>query len=341
MRKMPSLQKLCDLIDGTLHGDPHYTIRSINSIDRASADEITFAATDNINTAAIKAGALIVRQNSTIHYPNLIKVDEPYQAFAILMQFFFPENRFGDSIHPQAFISDTAKLADKVSVGMFTYIGDQTTIGENSDIHPMVAIYNNVKIGRGCTIYANVTIRENVEIGDHVLIHPGTVIGADGFGFYRLRDRIPYKIPQRGKVIIGNHCEIGANCCIDRSTIENTIIEDHVKLDNMVQIGHNVTVGEGTTISALTGISGSVKIGKKVIMGGQVGIADHINIGEGVMIAGKTGITKDVPANTIISGSPHLEIRQWRKNYAIFRNLDKYIERIKNLEKKINQLEEK
>ena len=301
---MPNLQTICKLIQGKLEGNPQFTIRSVNSIDQATPEEIAFAANENINTNEIHAGALIVRMDSSLTYDNLIRVEEPYQAFATLVQHFFPEERFSNSINNQAYISESATIAKDSSVGVFSYIGNGTTVGENTDIHAGVTIYHNVKIGKNCIIYANVTIRENVEIGDDVIIHPGVVIGADGFGFYRRQDRIPHKIPQRGKVVIGNHCEIGANCCIDRSTIASTIIKDHVKLDNMVQIGHNVIVEEGTTISALTGISGSVKIGKKVIMGGQVGIADHINIGDGVMIAGKTGISKDVPANTVVAGNP-------------------------------------
>jgi len=174
-----------------------------------------------------------------------------------------------------------------------------------------------------------------------VTIQPGAVIGADGFGFTRLSNGQPVKIPQKGKVIIGNNCEIGANTCIDRSTIEETILNDYVKIDNLVQIGHNTKIGKSTAISALSGISGSVEIGENVIMGGQVGIADHIKITDGVMIAARCGVSKNIKNKSIIAGSPHQEIAKWRKSFVIYRNIEKYIEKIKILENKIKKLEEK
>jgi UDP-3-O-[3-hydroxymyristoyl] glucosamine N-acyltransferase len=198
-----------------------------------------------------------------------------------------------------------------------------------------------VKIGKNCLVYSNVIIREGVEIGDDVIIHSGAVIGADGFGFTRDSNGIPIKIPQKGSLIVGNGCEIGANTCIDRSTIEETVLNSHVKLDNLVQIGHNVTIGSGTAISSQTGISGSTVIGQGVTMGGQVGIADHVKIADGVMIAAKTGVTGNIDKRGIVAGIPHTGIREWRKSWVIFRNLEKYIDRIKVLEEKIREMEEK
>ena len=220
-------------------------------------------------------------------------------------------------------------------------MGENSEIGENTEIHSGVIIYNDVKIGNDCIIYSNVVIREDVDIGDNVIIQPGVVIGGDGFGFTRLQDGTPVKVPQKGKVIIGSHCEIGANTCIDRSTIEETVLGDYVKLDNMVQVGHNVKIGKFTAISAHAGISGSVQVGENVIMGGQVGIADHVKIVDGVMIAAKSGISGNIKRKGIVAGIPHQDIRKWRKNHAIFRNLDNYVERIKALEKKIKEMEEK
>ncbi|UCH95891.1 MAG: UDP-3-O-(3-hydroxymyristoyl)glucosamine N-acyltransferase, partial [Candidatus Aminicenantes bacterium] len=202
-------------------------------------------------------------------------------------------------------------------------------------------IYPHVKIGKNCLIYSQVVIREEVEIGDHVIIQPGAVIGADGFGFTRLSDGTPVKIPQKGKVVIGSYCEIGANTCIDRATIEKTVLGDYVKLDNLIQVGHNVRIGKGTAISALTGISGSVEIGENVIMGGQVGIADHAKIADGVMVVAKTGIHGHVKKKGIIAGIPHQDFMTWKKDQAIFKNLEKYVDRIKQLEKKIKEMEEK
>ena len=202
-------------------------------------------------------------------------------------------------------------------------------------------IYRDVTIGRDCLIYANVVIRENVEIGDRVIIHPGAVIGADGFGYGHNADGTPVKIPQKGKVIIAAGCEIGANTCIDRSTIEETVLAENVKLDNLVQIGHNVRIGKNTIVSSQSGISGSTEIGAQVVMGGQVGIADHIKIADGVMIAAKSGVSGSVKTKMIVAGYPHQEIGAWRKNTVLARNLADWKEKLRLIEKKIKELEEK
>jgi UDP-3-O-[3-hydroxymyristoyl] glucosamine N-acyltransferase len=338
---MINLKEISHLIEGELKGDPDYEITSVNSLEKALKDEITFSIKNNINTASLHAGALVVAKGSPIDYPNLIYVEEPYVAFARLLEYFSPHRRFNRGIDGKAAVSPDAVIGNDVSIGPFSYVGENTEIGDNTEIHTNVSIYYNVKIGKNCIIYSNVVLREDVEIGDNVVIQPGVVIGGDGFGFPRLRDGTLARIPQKGRVIIGSFCEIGANTCIDRSTIEETVLGDHVKLDNMVQVGHNVKIGKSTAISAHTGISGSVEIGEQVTMGGQVGIADHVKITDGVMVAAKTGITGHIKERGIVAGIPHQDIRKWRKNYAIFRNMENYVERIKSLEKKIKEMEEK
>jgi UDP-3-O-[3-hydroxymyristoyl] glucosamine N-acyltransferase len=338
---MINLEKISKLIKGELQGDPKYLIKSVNSLKKATKDHISFAAKDSMNIQSTHAAALIVAKGSKIKYPNLIFVEDPYMSFAELLNYFSPHKRFNHEIDGRAIVSKSADIGEDVSIGAFSYVGEHSQIGVHTEIHAGVKIYHNVKIGKNCIIYSNVVIREDVEIGDHVIIQPGVIIGADGFGYARRPDGIPVKIPQKGKVLIGNHCEIGANACIDRSTIEETELKDHVKLDNLVQVGHNVKIGSKTAISGLTGISGSTEIGENVIIGGQVGIGDHIKIADGVMVAGKTGITGNIKEKSIVSGYPHQEIRKWRKNQVIFRNLEKYVDRIKYLEKKIKELEEK
>jgi UDP-3-O-[3-hydroxymyristoyl] glucosamine N-acyltransferase len=340
---MPNLNELSQLVEGELKGDPAFEIITVNSLNKAAPTEIAFSIKDSIDVQSLRAGALVVGRNSRISYPNLIYVDEPYVAFARLLNYFFPYRRFNEGIDGQASIAANAIIGENVSIGPFSCVGENTRIGENSEIHSGVQIYRNVTIGKNCLIYSNVVIREEVEIGDNVIIQPGAVIGADGFGFTRLKDGTPVKVPQKGKVIIGNHCEIGANTCIDRSTIEETVLGDYVKLDNLVQVAHNVRIGNFSAISAQTGISGSTTIGANVIMGGQVGIADHASIADGVMIAAKTGISGQITQRCIVAGIPHQDMRQWRRNIAIVRNLEEYVERIKILEKKINQkqMEEK
>jgi UDP-3-O-[3-hydroxymyristoyl] glucosamine N-acyltransferase len=335
---MINLQSIAKQINGQLKGDPLFEVKTVNSIDNATEQEITFSVKDTIDTTSLKAGALVVKRNSSLQYPNLIYVDEPYAAFATLLNLFFPHQRFNEGIDSNTFIAPDAVLGPNVSIGAFSYVGEKCEIGANGEIHSGVKIYRDVKIGKNCLIYSNVVIREEVEIGDNVVIQPGVVIGADGFGFTRLSDGRPVKIPQKGKVVIGHNCEIGANTCIDRSTIEETLLGDYVKLDNLVQIGHNCRIGKGTAMSALCGVSGSVQIGENVIMGGQVGIADHVKITDGVMIAAKAGVSGNIKKKGIIAGIPHQDFNKWKKNYAIFRNLDTYIERLKELEKKIKKI---
>ena len=337
---MNTLESIARFLDGEARGNPATPIRGVNSLEQASHDEITFLVKKGFDPATLKAGALIVARGSMVEYPNLIYVDHPYMAFARLLDYFHPAIPFCEGIHPDARVAETATLGKNVTLGPFTTIGEDAGIGDNTQIHSGVIVYPGAKVGNACLIYSNVVIREGVSIGDHCIIHSGVVIGADGFGFSRDSEGIPRKIPQKGRVTIGSHCEIGANSCIDRSTIEETRLGNHVKLDNMVQVGHNTHIGDGSTISALTGISGSVRVGRNVIMGGQVGIADHVHIADGVVIAGKTGVTGHIKSRQIISGYPHSEIRKWRRSQVLLRNLDEYVERIATLEEKIKKLEE-
>lgn len=336
---MKNLKELAQLLDGEWQGDPLYTVESVNSLEHACEKEIAFSIKPTLDPTTVKAGILVVARGSTIQYPNLIYVAEPYVAFALLLELFYPHVPFNQGIDPQAAVAPSAQLGQHVSIGAFSYIGEHTQIGDHTEIHTGVKIYGDVKIGSHCLIYANVVIREGVEIGDYVIIQPGAVIGADGFGFTRLIDGTPVKIPQKGKVKIGNYCEIGANTCIDRSTVEETVLGDYVKLDNLIQIAHNVHIGRGTAISSQTGISGSVEIGENVIMGGQVGIADHIKIADGVMIVAQSGISGHIKSKGIYAGSPHQNFDKWKRSYAAFRNLETFIERLKELEKKIKELE--
>lgn len=339
---MPNLRAICQKIEGHLKGDPNLDIRGVNSLHLAGKGEITFCANPKTDISSIQADALIVQSESPVDFPNLIYVANPYLAFAQLLEFFKPRKPFCDGIDASAIVSPEAKLGKHVRVGAMSYVGDGCQVDDHTEIHSGVVIYPNVKIGAHCLIYSKVVIREGVEIGDHAIIHPGVVIGGDGFGFAMDSDGIPRKIPQKGKVVIGNHVEIGSNCCIDRSTLEETLIEDHVKMDNLVQVGHNVKIGQGTRISGQTGIAGSVNIGKNVVTGGQVGIADHLTIEDEVMIAAKTGITGNVLDKGItIAGYPHQDIRIWRKSQVILRNMQTYIDRIKKLEKRIQEMENK
>ena len=338
---MNDLKALSELISGKLSGDPGLMIRAVNSLDKAGPDEIAIAVKPGMVTGKIRAGALVVTEDSGIGYPNLIYVRDPFVALSVLISHFFPPERFSTGVGRFVSIAESADIGENTSIGDFSYVGENTVIGSDCEIHSGVKIYNNVKIGARALIYSNVVIREDVVIGDNVVIQPGAVIGSDGFGFARDGEGKPVKIPQRGNVVIGNHCEIGANVCIDRSTLDTTVICDSVKIDNLVQIGHNVKVGEGTSISAQSGVSGSTEIGKNVIMAGQVGLADHIKIGDGVMIAAKAGISGNVKDKAVVAGIPHQDFKSWKRSQVILRNIDKYIERIKILENKTGKKEDK
>jgi UDP-3-O-[3-hydroxymyristoyl] glucosamine N-acyltransferase len=338
---MINLSEISQKVNGELKGNPNWQIESVNSLEKAGPREVAFSIKETVPVETLKAGALIVKKNSQLRYANLIYVEEPYRAFALLLDFFFPTPRFNEIVDTRASVAANARIGRNVGIGPFSYVGESCEIGDNSEIHANVTIYPHVKIGKNCLIYSNVVIREEVEIGDHVIIQPGAVIGADGFGFTRLSDGTPIKIPQKGKVRIHSHCEIGANTCIDRSTIEETVLNDYVKLDNLIQVAHNVRIGKGTAISALTGISGSVQIGENVVMGGQVGIADHAKIPDGLMVAAHTGIHGQVKQKGPIAGTPHQDLGTWKRNQAILKNLETYMDRIKQLEKKIKEMEEK
>ncbi|HDP94403.1 MAG TPA: UDP-3-O-(3-hydroxymyristoyl)glucosamine N-acyltransferase [Candidatus Aminicenantes bacterium] len=338
---MNTLMEISFLLRGELKGDPNTPVLGVNSLERAGASEIAFLAKRDAEPSAIQAAALVVARDNPIEYPNLVYVDDPYLAFAQLLEHFFPARPCCTGVNDSARVDVDARLGQNVRLGAFVEVGAAASIGDDTEIHSGCVVYPGAVIGRSCLVYANVVIREGVVIGDHCIIHAGAVIGSDGFGFSRDSGGIPRKIPQKGKVIIGDHCEIGANTCIDRSTIEETRLENHVKLDNLVQVGHNCRIGSGSTISALTGISGSVDVGRNVIMGGQVGIADHLRIADGVMIAGKTGVSGHIKKRGIIAGNPHMDLRGWRRMHALLRNLDDYYARIRELEKQIKELEAK
>lgn len=340
---MTNLKTIADLVAGQLHGNPELSIRGVQSLSQAGAGEIAFIARGkkDVDLSTIRAAALIVAVDSAIDFPNRVLVVDPQLAFAKLLEFFHPQQPFCTGVAANATVADRAVLGKNVRIGPFSFVGENSRIGENTEIHAGVVIYRDVTIGRDCLIYSRVVIRENVEIGDRVIIHPGAVIGADGFGYGHAADGTPVKIPQKGRVFIASGSEIGANTCIDRSTIEETSLGENTKLDNLVQIGHNVRIGRNTIISSQTGISGSTTIGAQVVMGGQVGIADHITIADGVMIAAKSGVSGSVKSKMIVAGIPHQEIGAWRKSMVLLRNLGAWKEKLQTIEAKIKAWEAK
>ncbi len=341
---MLKLKEIAALVGGRLEGDGEKPILGVNSLRRAGSDEIAYVTRETekrMPAPPPAAGALIVGEDSVWGGGNRVRVAQPQLAFARLLEHFHPRRPFCRGISPQALVDPGAVVEEGASIGPFSYVGPGARIGAGSELHAGVIVYGGVTIGRDCLIYSQVVIREGTEIGDEVVIQPGAVIGGDGFGFARDAQGRPVKIPQVGRVIIGRGCEIGANTCIDRSTIEETELGPYVKLDNLVQIGHNVQVGREATLCAQTGISGSTTIGCQVIMGGQVGVADHLTIGDGVMVSAKSGISGSVAARTVVAGYPHQEMGRWRRNMAVARHLDDLLERVRKLEYIRKELEAK
>ncbi len=338
-----SIQKIADYLQGNIEGDASAEIKNIAKIEEAQPGEITFLAnpiyTPHIYTT--KASAVIVKDDFVPEKKittTLIKVKDPYQAFSQLLEFYNKSLDDKNGIEEPVKIDASAQIDENVYIGAFTYIGKNVRIGKNVKIFPHTFIGDDVVIGDNSIIYANVSIYHDTQIGNNVTIHSNSVIGADGFGFAPNNGNDFKKVPQIGNVIIEDYVEIGANASIDRATMGATIIRRGVKLDNFIQVAHNVEIGENTVIAALTGISGSSKIGKNCMIGGQVGIAGHLKIGNDVKVGAQSGISHNLKDGEIVVGTPAIPIRKFKKSSIIFKNLDDLYQRIQNLEKEINKL---
>ena len=273
---------------------------------------------------------------------TLIKVENSYEAFASLLRLVDQARPRKKGIHTTAIIEATAKVGSDVFIGPYTYVGENCIIGDGCSIYPHVYIGDNTKLGNNCTVNPGVKIYHDCILGEGCIIHAGTVIGSDGFGFAPQSESEFMKITQLGNVVLEDHVEIGANVAIDRATMGSTIIRKGVKLDNLIQIAHNVEVGENSVMAAQTGISGSTKVGKNCMFGGQVGLAGHLKIANGTKIGAQGGILGDVKEeNTAIIGSPAIEVKQFLRSSVIFKKLPEMKLKIDSLEKEIESLKKK
>ncbi len=306
------LKEIAKKIGGVLIGDGEVEIKGVSTLEEAKEGDIAPYYRKKFLPLArtTRASAILTMKGLELEGHNMILVENPRAALADIITILYPERR-KTGISATAKISPSAKIGRNVFIGEYVVIGDGSEVGDGTEIHSGTVVYENVKIGKNCRIYANVVIREETRIGDNVILHPGVVIGADGFGFEAGK-----KIPQIGRVIIGNNVEIGANTCVDRAAIGTTVIEDNVKIDNLCQIAHGVKIGKGTLMAGMSAIGGSAKIGKGVIIAGMVGIRDNIEVGDGVMIAARAGITKSVRPGEIVAGFPHTDIKVWRRAIA-------------------------
>ncbi|MCX8109976.1 MAG: UDP-3-O-(3-hydroxymyristoyl)glucosamine N-acyltransferase [Syntrophorhabdaceae bacterium] len=340
---MISLREICEIIDGELIGDGSIIISGISGIEEAKKGDITFLVQAGyeryIDTC--QASAIIVSSAYADRFKdkNLIVVQNPQLAYIKVAGLFDLNKNKEPGISPLAIISKDAEIAPDAAISPFVYIGQGVKIGRGVWIHPFVYIGDGASIGEDTIIYPGVTIYNRTEIGKRVIIHGGSIIGADGFG-YMWDGEGHRKIPQLGKVVIEDDVEIGANVTIDRASLDKTVIKKGTKIDNLVQIAHNVTIGENSIIVAQVGIAGSSKIGRNVVLAGQVGVRDHVVIGDNVRAGGQTGITKDVKAGSSVSGTPHMPHKEWLKLQAQLKRLPELFERMKKIEERLFSGEE-
>lgn len=336
-----ALKELARLVDGEVVGAAEIEITGVAGIKEAREGEITFLANSKYESylATTRASAVIADSEEGSPKP-VIKVSNPYLAFLKVMSLFSEgyADRFARGVHPTAIVAKSARIAADVSIGAYCFVGEDVVLGARTRILPLVCILDGVKIGEDCLIYPQVTVREHCLVGDRVILHSGVVIGSDGFG-YAKDGEVNRKIPQIGIVQIEDDVEIGANAAIDRATTDVTLIKRGVKIDNLVQIAHNVVVGEDSILAAQVGVSGSTQLGRNVVLAGQAGLVGHIHIGDNAMVGAQGGVTKSIPANTRVSGYPAREHGSARKIYALIARLPELFKDMRQLAKRIEALE--
>ncbi len=333
--------QIASILNGKIVGDESVIIDKLSKIEEGTEGSISFLSNSKYtkHIYSTKASIVIVNEKFVLEKKintTLIKVKDAYQAFTQLLAYYNKIKIDKKGIEEPTFVSKTAILGKNYYIGAFVYLGNNVEIGDNAKIFPHVFIGDNVTIGANTILFSGSKIYSETHIGKNCIIHANAVIGSDGFGFVPTENGDYQKIPQTGNVSIGNDVEIGAACTIDRATLGSTLIRDGVKLDNQIQIAHNVEIGENTVIAAQTGIAGSSKIGKNCIIGGQVGIAGHINIGNNVKVQAQSGIGKSLKDDSIVQGSPSFNYSDWNKSYVHFKNLPKTISTI---EKRLNSIQ--
>jgi UDP-3-O-[3-hydroxymyristoyl] glucosamine N-acyltransferase len=331
-------RQIAEILDGKVEGNPDVTISSLSKIEEGLPGTMTFLA-NPVYTPFIyitKASVIVVNDDFVPTQPvsgTLIRVDNAYASFAKLLELYQTMQSGKKGISPMAFISKSAKIGEDVYIAEFVSIGENAVIGNRVKLYPQTVLGDNVSVGDNTTLYAGVKLYHDCVVGKDCTLHAGVVIGADGFGFAPQTGEQYRKVLQAGNVVIHDNVEIGANTTIDRATLGSTVIHQGVKIDNLIQVAHNVEIGENTVIAAQTGIAGSTKIGKNCMIAGQVGIVGHLNIGDDVKIGAQSGIEHDIKDGEIYLGTPALEIGKARRLYVYWRNLDQLIKKIYQLEK--------
>ncbi len=335
-----TLGELAGLLNARLDGDGEIVIAGISGINEAGPGDLTFVHNPKYASAiaTTKAAAIILDEESDCAGKPVLRTEQPYLSFALALKIFAPDQNLPNTISDLAFVSPEAEIGEEVGIGPFAVVEKGAKIGSRSSIGAGSFIGTGVNIGEDCIIYPNVTVREYCVLGDRVILQPGVVIGGDGFGFAPTPEGI-YKVPQIGAVELGDDVEVQANACVDRGTISNTIIEKSAKVDNLVQLAHNVQIGENTMIAAQTGIAGSTIIGKRCIFGGQVGLVGHIKIDDDVTFGAQAGVIKDMKGPEVYWSTPARPLAKVKRTEAYINQLEKLVKRVKELEKKVADLE--
>jgi len=334
-------QQIAGILEGDIFGNPDVEVSKLSKIEEGTEGSLTFLANPKYKSYIYSTKASITIVNKTFEPEHdlsttLIKVEDAYKSFSKLLEYYNQVKFNKQGIEQPSFISESAKLGDDVYIGAFTYVGDNVRVGNNVKIFPNAYIGDNVTIGNDTIIFSGAKIYTETIIGNNCVINSGVIIGADGFGFVPDETGEYSKVPQIGNVIIEDYVDIGAATTIDRATLGSTIIRRGVKLDNQIQIAHNVEIGKNTVIAAQTGIAGSTKIGENCQIGGQVGIAGHLIIGDNVKVQAQTGIGHRVKDGEKLYGSPAIDYGNYVKSYVHFKNLPKIVKTINDLEKKVN-----
>ncbi len=336
-------KQIAELLQGTVEGDPETKVSRLAKIEEGTPGSLTFLANPAYAPYIYDTQASIVITNNDFQLEKpvtatLVRVANAYECFAKLLEIYNTIRRNKSGIEANAFIESSATVGKDIYAGAFCYVGKDAKIGDRVKIYPNVYIGDNCTIGDDTTLFPGVKIYSDCIIGKQVTLHSGVIVGGDGFGFQPNAENNYKKVAQIGNVIIEDHVEVGANSTIDRATLGSTIIRKGVKLDNLIQIAHNVEIGENTVIAAQTGVAGSTKIGKNCMIGGQVGIVGHIQIADGVKIAAQSGIgTSITTPNDIVQGSPAFNIGDYKRSYVMFRKLPELERKIQELQKIIRE----
>jgi UDP-3-O-[3-hydroxymyristoyl] glucosamine N-acyltransferase len=340
-----SAQQIAQLLKGTVEGDENVLVSNVSKIEEGKPNTLSFLANPKYTNFIYTTDSSIVIVNNSLVLDKpvkptctLIRVENAYESFAKLLELYNQVKGVKVGIEQPSFVHSTATMGESCYVGAFAYIGQNVKIGNNVKIYPQVYIGDNCEIGDQSSLFPGVKVYHDCKIGAHCTIHSNTVVGADGFGFApNTQGETFAKVPQVGNVVIEDHVEVGSNTSIDRATLGSTILRKGVKLDNLVQIAHNVEIGENTVIAGLTGVAGSTKVGKNCMIAAQVGIVGHIRIADGVKIAGQSGVGASIEKEgEIVQGSPAFAIGDYKRSYVLFRSLPKLNDRINDLIRKAN-----